>query len=167
MIGSILISLIVFNQLKLVPRFLLDSQLLVTSLKGPCWGLYCLLFLSYVNDLYRSSHKLSFYLSTDDTNLLYADRDINSLERVVNAELSKGKERLAAKDPAFNAKKSNFVIFRPYQKKIDHEVILKIFDIDTNEPSLSPSTKRHTLAHSLIQILHMEIPYFLYSIKSK
>ena len=48
-----------------------------------------LLFLLYVNNLCRSSDKLSFYLFADDTNLLYADRDINSLERVVNAELSK------------------------------------------------------------------------------
>ena len=43
-----------------------------------------LLFLLYVNDLCRLSDKLSFYLFADDTNLLYADRDINSLERVVN-----------------------------------------------------------------------------------
>ena len=48
-----------------------------------------LLFLLYVNDLCRSSDKLSFYLFADDTILLYDDRDINSLERVVNAELSK------------------------------------------------------------------------------
>ena len=45
-------------------------------LKGLCLGL-----------LYRSS-----YLFADDTNLLYADRDINSLERVVNAKLSKVQE---------------------------------------------------------------------------
>ena len=48
-----------------------------------------LLFLLYVNNLCRSSDKLSFYLFADDTNLLYAGRDINSLERVVNAESSK------------------------------------------------------------------------------
>ena len=44
-----------------------------------------LLFLLYVNDLCRSSDKRLFYLFADDTNLLYADRDINSLERVVNS----------------------------------------------------------------------------------
>ena len=36
-----------------------------------------LLFLLYVNDLCRSSDKLSFYSFADDTNLLYADRDTN------------------------------------------------------------------------------------------
>ena len=92
-----------------------------------------LLFLLYVNNLCRSSDKLSFYLFADDTNLLYADRDINSLERVVNAELSKVQEWLVAYKLTLNAKKSNFVIFHPRQKKLDLEVILKIFDIDTNE----------------------------------
>ena len=92
-----------------------------------------LLFLLYVNDLCRSSDKLSFYLFADDTNLLYADRDINSLERVVNAELSKVQEWLVANRLTLNAKKSNFVIFHPYQKKLDRNVILKIFDIETND----------------------------------
>ena len=87
----------------------------------------------YVNDLCRSSDKLSFYLFADDTNLLYADRDINCLERVVNAELSKLQEWLIANRLTLNAKKSNFVIFHPYQKKLDRDVILKIFDIETND----------------------------------
>ena len=34
-----------------------------------------LLFLIYINDIYNSSEKLSFYLFADDTNLLYADKD--------------------------------------------------------------------------------------------
>ena len=88
-----------------------------------------LLFLLYVKDLCRSSDKLSFYLFADDTNLSYADRDINSLERVVNAELSKVQEWLVANTLTLNAKKSNFVIFHPYQKKLDRDVMIKIFDI--------------------------------------
>ena len=92
-----------------------------------------LLFLLYVNDLCRSSDKLSFYLFADVTNLLYADRDINSLERVVNAELSKFQEWLVANRLTLNAKKWNFVIFHPYQKKLDRDVILKIFDIETGD----------------------------------
>ena len=92
-----------------------------------------LLFLLYVNDLCRSSDKLLFYSFADDTNLLYADRDTNSLERVVNADLSKVQEWLVANKLTLNAKKSNFVIFHPYQKKLDRNVILKIFDIETND----------------------------------
>ena len=60
MIGSILISLmIVFNQLKLVQRLLLNSPLLVASLRGPCWGFYyssctSTIYIDHLND------KLSF-----------------------------------------------------------------------------------------------------------
>ena len=46
-----------------------------------------LLFLIYVNDMHRSSNKLDFYLFADDTNLLYADKDLNNLETIVNEEL--------------------------------------------------------------------------------
>ena len=56
---------------------------------------YCLPNVNAFLDT-RSSDKLSFYLFADDTNLLYADRDIYSLEWVVNAELSKVQEWLVA-----------------------------------------------------------------------
>ena len=124
MTGSICTSLNVFNQNTKLPTACGVPQ---GSVLGP------LLFLLYVNDLCRSSDKLSFYLFADDTNLLYADRDINCLERVVNAELSKIQEWLIANRLTLNAKKSNFVIFHPYQKKLDRDVILKIFDIVTND----------------------------------
>jgi len=41
-----------------------------------------LLFLIYINDICNSSKKLSFYLFADDTNLLYADKDLKTLESV-------------------------------------------------------------------------------------
>ena len=65
--------------------------------------------------------------------MVKTDRHINSLESVVNAELSKVQEWLVGNKLTLRAKKSKFVIFRLYQKKLDHEVILKIFDNDTNE----------------------------------
>ena len=34
---------------------------------------------------------------------------------------------------SLNARKSNFVIFHRYQKRLDHEVILNIFDYDSDE----------------------------------
>ena len=52
-----------------------------------CSVLGPLLFLIYINDIYNSSKKLSFYLFPDDTNLLYADKDSKSLESVINIKL--------------------------------------------------------------------------------
>ena len=46
-----------------------------------------ILFLIYVNDISNSSDKLKFYLFADDSNLLYADKNLKSLESTVNAEI--------------------------------------------------------------------------------
>ena len=76
-----------------------------------------LLFLIYVNDICNSFNQLKFYLFADDTNLLYADKNLRSLEATVNNELSKVYAWLIANKLSLNIKKSNFVIFRPKQKK--------------------------------------------------
>ena len=55
-----------------------------------------LLFLIYISDIHSSSDKLSFYLFADDTNLLYADKNLKSLEETVNNELLKVSEWLNA-----------------------------------------------------------------------
>ena len=46
-----------------------------------------LLFLIYVNDIQYSSNKLDFFLIADDTNLLYADKNLKSLETIVIKQL--------------------------------------------------------------------------------
>ena len=53
-----------------------------------------------------------FYLFADDTNLLYADKNLKSLEETVNSELVKVSDRLNENKLTLNVKKSNFVIFR-------------------------------------------------------
>ena len=47
-----------------------------------------LLFLLYINDITKASTKLKFFLFADDTNLLYANRNLKTLESTVNTELS-------------------------------------------------------------------------------
>ena len=84
-----------------------------------------LLFLIYVNDIYKLSNKLTFYLFADDTNLLYADKNLKSLENIVNIELSKICNWLTANKLFLNIKKSNYVIFHPYQKKPNYQIDLK------------------------------------------
>ena len=43
-----------------------------------------LLFLLYINDIQESSDKLRFYLFADDTNFLFTDKNLKSLELSVN-----------------------------------------------------------------------------------
>ena len=71
---------------------------------------------------------LSFYLFADDTNLLYADKDLKSLESVINIELQKVCDWLNANKLTISAKKSNFVIFRPSQKKLSYQVKIRIYN---------------------------------------
>ena len=95
-----------------------------------------LLFLIYINDIYFCSNKLGFYLFADDTNLLYADKDLKSLETVVNNELKNVCDWLNANKLTINAKTSNFVVFRPAQKRINHQLCIRI--PDNNNSGFTP-----------------------------
>ena len=91
-----------------------------------------LLFLIYVNDICNSCNKLKFDLFADDTNLLYADKNLKSLESAVNNELYKVYTWLTANKLSLNIKKSNFVNFRPRQKKLPYQVNMIVFDHPSN-----------------------------------
>lgn len=75
---------------------------------------------------------MDFYLFADDTNLLYADKDLKSLESVVNIELTNVCDWLNANKLTINAKKSNFVVFRPRQKRTNHKTCIRIPDNRNN-----------------------------------
>ena len=77
-----------------------------------------LLFLLYVNDICSSSKTLKFYLFSDDTNILLSNKNLKSLENTMNIELNKVYQWLISNKLTLNLKKSNFVIFRPYQKRL-------------------------------------------------
>ena len=80
-----------------------------------------LLFLLYINDIQESSDKFSFYLFADDTNILYSDKNLKSLELSVNQELNNVYDWLTANKLTLNTKKSNFVIFCPPQRKLTYQ----------------------------------------------
>jgi hypothetical protein len=76
-----------------------------------------LLFLLYINDFSNSATSLDFHLFADDSNLFYSNRNLEVLERNLNEQLLKVHEWLCANKLALNVEKSNFVLFRPVQKK--------------------------------------------------
>ena len=93
-----------------------------------------LLFLIYVNDIQESSDKLNFFfIFADDTNAVYADKNLKSLESTVNQELCKLFDWLTANKLTLNIKKTNFVIFRPAQRKLTYQPNIMIFDNDENK----------------------------------
>ena len=87
----------------------------------------------YVNDIHRSSNKLRFYLFADDTNILYADKNLEDLETIVNNELQNLYDWLTANKLTLNINKSNFVIFYPYQKRLAYQPKLCMFDNEKNK----------------------------------
>ena len=80
----------------------------------------------FINDIYNSSEKLFLNLFADDTNLLYDDKDLKSLESVVNIKLQKVCNWLNANKLTVNAKKSNFV--RPSQKKLNYPINIRLYN---------------------------------------
>ena len=64
-----------------------------------------LLFLISINDIHYASDKLEFYLVADDTNLLYTDKNLRSLETTTHLELSRVCEWLTANKLSLNIKK--------------------------------------------------------------
>ena len=82
----------------------------------------------FLSDMYTTSEKLSFFLFTYDTNLPYADKTLRSLEATINEELRNLSNWVMVYKFSINVKKSYFVIFRPYQKRVDSEVNINIFD---------------------------------------
>ena len=79
-----------------------------------------------------SSKVFKFYLFADDTNILYADKNLKSLETIVNKELVEVCEWLNSNKLTLNLRKTNYVIFRPYKKMQNYQVSVKLFDNSTN-----------------------------------
>ena len=87
-----------------------------------------LLFLLYINDIHVSSKKFDFFLFADDTNLLFADKYLKSLEAIVNKELENVCDWLLANRLTLNIDKFNYVLFHPYQRKIGTDINLRVYD---------------------------------------
>ena len=76
-----------------------------------------LLFVLYINDICSCSNKLNFYLFADDTNILYADKNLKLLEQVVNTKLHKLYVWLITNKLTLNVKKIKFCHFLSLSKE--------------------------------------------------
>ena len=70
-----------------------------------------LLFLLYINNIHTCSNTFNFYLFADDTNILYANKNLRSLEGTVNSELKKLYLWLVSNKLTLDTKKKNLLFF--------------------------------------------------------
>ena len=72
-----------------------------------------LFFLLYINDLFLSLNYLSFIVFADDTNIFLRYKDLATLARMVNQELSHVSSWFNANKLTVHPDKSKFIIFHP------------------------------------------------------
>ncbi|XP_065664405.1 uncharacterized protein LOC136086066 [Hydra vulgaris] len=91
-----------------------------------------LLFLIYVNDLYKFSNILNTTLFADDTNLFYSHEDINILFLTVNKELDNLTQWFKANKLSLNITKTKYTLFHRVHKKENIPLKLPNLFIDKN-----------------------------------
>ena len=85
-----------------------------------------LLFLLYINDFNKTSSVLDLHLFADDSNLFFSHKNLQTLESIVNNELSNIHEWLCANRLSLNTNKTNYVLFHTVQKHITDPFSLKL-----------------------------------------
>jgi len=83
------------------------------SILGP------ILFLLYVNDLPNVSSATIPILFADDTNLFFKGKSFTDIYELINSELSKIYEWILCNKLSLNIAKTNFMIFKPRNKRIN------------------------------------------------
>ena len=83
------------------------------SILGP------LFFILYINDLPRASKLTEPLLFADDTSIFFSHSNPNYLENVLNNELLNIDIWLKCNKLSINVQKTNYVIFRPSQRKVN------------------------------------------------
>ena len=83
--------------------------------QGSIFGSF--LFLVYINDLFRSSSKLTPIMFADDTNLFISDSNIENLFETMNEELRKVANWFKANKLSLNISKTKYSLFHSSKKK--------------------------------------------------
>jgi hypothetical protein len=99
------------------------------SILGP------LLFLIYINDICNASEFLELVIFADDTNLFFSHNDLNYLNTIINSELDKLSIWLQTNKLTVNINKSNYIIFKPRQRRQLLDLNLEINKSSMNQVS--------------------------------
>ena len=94
-----------------------------------------LLFLIYINDLHKAIHYSTVHHFADDTNLLVSNSSIKTIQKQINLDLKALCKWLRANKISLNASKTELLLFRHPNKKIDFDLKIKI-----NGKKIFPST---------------------------
>ena len=98
------------------------------SILGP------LLFLIYINDIYKSAPKVYFHLVADDTYLFYSNKSYMKMKIEVNTSLDNIANWLKANKLILNVKKSNLLVFDSRRNSTDRPPVKLL----VNDEELKP-----------------------------
>ena len=76
-----------------------------------------LLFLLYINDIQYCSKLVSIILFADDTNILYSDACVETLNEILQTEMNKIAYWLNVNKLSLNTTKTKLILFRSRNKK--------------------------------------------------
>ena len=79
------------------------------SILGP------LLFIIYINDIVNSSPLLNYIMFADDTNIFYSHKSIDTLNNILNIELTKVSEWFKSNKLSLNISKTKLHTFQKPQ----------------------------------------------------
>ena len=96
------------------PMQIINCGVLQGSILGP------LFFILYINDLPNASKLVEPLLFADDTSIFYSHSNPHTLESVINNELKSIEVWLRCDKLSVNVKKTTHLIFKPWQKKCNH-----------------------------------------------
>ena len=85
-----------------------------------------LLFLLYINDLNQAIKFCKVHHFADDTNLLCLTNSIKKMNKLVNADLKHLFNWLNANKISLNVKKTEMIIFKSKQKKLEGDLKIKL-----------------------------------------
>ena len=84
------------------------------------------MFLLYINDLHFAFSKLTVHHFEDDTNLLFANKNIGAIESNVNYELKILVDWLRSNKLSLNELKTELIMFYPIKKKLPPSPNIKL-----------------------------------------